>query len=83
VAKAYSGLTDEEIDQLDRWIDSTPSSASVRWRAVDPVHVFELHFEALPEHPPPQRVAVRFPRIAAGAPTRSLPTRTRSRHCAR
>jgi len=84
VAKAYSGLTDEEIDQLDRWIRQHTLERFGPVRAVDPAHVFELHFEGIAESTRHRSgVAVRFPRIARCAPTRNPPTPTRSRRCGR
>jgi DNA ligase-1 len=65
VAKAYSGLTDEEIDRLDRWIRQNTLERFGPVRAVKPEHVFELHFEAIAESPRHKSgIAVRFPRIA-------------------
>lgn len=65
VAKAYSGLTDEEIDQLDRWIRAHTIERFGPVRHVEPVHVFELHFEGIAESSRHRSgVAVRFPRIA-------------------
>ena len=65
VAKAYSGLTDPEIDQLDRWIRQHTLERFGPVRAVEPVHVFELHFEGIAESTRHKSgVAVRFPRIA-------------------
>jgi DNA ligase-1 len=65
VAKAYSGLTDEEIDRLDRWIRQNTRERFGPVRAVEPVHVFELHFEGIAESGRHRSgVAVRFPRIA-------------------
>jgi DNA ligase-1 len=65
VAKAYSGLTDEEIDRLDRWIRQHTVERFGPVRAVEPVHVFELHFEGIAESSRHRSgVAVRFPRIA-------------------
>lgn len=65
VAKAYSGLTDEEIDQLDRWIRAHTVERFGPVRHVEPVHVFELHFEGIAESSRHRSgVAVRFPRIA-------------------
>ncbi|MCA1826041.1 MAG: ATP-dependent DNA ligase [Myxococcales bacterium] len=65
VAKAYSGLTDEEIDELDRWIRQNTLERFGPVRAVKPVHVFELHFEAIAESTRHKSgIAVRFPRIA-------------------
>ena len=65
VAKAYSGLTDEELDQLDRWIRQHTLTRFGPVRQVEPVHVFELHFEGIAESARHKSgVAVRFPRIA-------------------
>jgi len=65
VAKAYSGLTDEEIDRLDRWIRQHTLERFGPVRAVEPIHVFELHFEGIAESTRHRSgVAVRFPRIA-------------------
>jgi DNA ligase 1 len=65
VAKAYSGLTDEELDRLDRWIRQHTVARFGPVRQVEPVHVFELHFEGIAESPRHKGgVAVRFPRIA-------------------
>lgn len=65
VAKAYSGLTDEEIAELDRWIRAHTLERFGPVRAVEPVHVFELHFEAIARSSRHKSgIAVRFPRIA-------------------
>jgi DNA ligase-1 len=65
VAKAYSGLSDEEIDRLDRWIRQNALERFGPVRAVKPVHVFELHFEGIAESSRHKSgIAVRFPRIA-------------------
>jgi DNA ligase-1 len=65
VAKAYSGLTDEELDRLDRWIRQHTVARFGPVRQVEPVHVFELHFEGIAESTRHRSgVAVRFPRIA-------------------
>jgi DNA ligase-1 len=64
VAKAYSGLDDKEIGQLDRWIRAHTTERFGPVRAVEAVHVFELAFEAVQlsgRHK--SGVAVRFPRI--------------------
>ncbi len=65
VAKAYSGLTDEEIDRLDRWIRAHTVERFGPVRHVEPVHVFELHFEGIGRSTRHRSgIAVRFPRIA-------------------
>jgi DNA ligase-1 len=63
-AKAYSGLTDEEIRELDRWIRANTVEKYGPVRHVKPVHVFELGFEGIQVSPRHKSgVAVRFPRI--------------------
>jgi DNA ligase-1 len=65
VAKAYSGLTDEEIARLDRWIRAHTREKFGPVRSVEPVQVFELHFEGIAASPRHKSgVALRFPRIA-------------------
>jgi DNA ligase-1 len=65
VAKAYSGLSDEEIRTLDRWIRDNTIERFGPVRAVKPVHVFELAFEGIGPSPRHRSgVAVRFPRIS-------------------
>lgn len=64
VAKAYSGLADDEILALDRWIRAHTRERFGPVRAVDPVQVFELGFEGVwPSNRHKAGVAVRFPRI--------------------
>jgi DNA ligase 1 len=64
VAKAYSGLSDAEIAELDRWIRSHTLQRFGPVRAVEPSQVFELHFEGLQASTRHKSgVAVRFPRI--------------------
>jgi DNA ligase-1 len=64
VAKAYSGLTNAEIEELDRWIRRHTRERHGPVRVVDPVHVFEIGFEAIaPSARHKSGVAVRFPRM--------------------
>ena len=64
VAKAYSGLTNEEIADMDRWIRRHTVERFGPVRHVEPVHVFELGFEALAKSSRHRSgVAVRFPRM--------------------
>jgi DNA ligase-1 len=64
VAKAYSGLTDQEIDELDRWVRRHTIERFGPVSAVEPVHVFELGFERIaPSTRHKSGVAVRFPRM--------------------
>lgn len=63
-AKAYSGLTDAEIRELDAWIRKNTTEKFGPVRAVTPAHVFELGFEGIQPSPRHKSgVAVRFPRI--------------------
>ena len=63
-AKAYSGLTDDEIRELDRWIRANTLEKFGPVRHVKPLHVFELGFEGIQPSPRHKSgVAVRFPRI--------------------
>ena len=64
VAKAYSGLDDKEIAELDRWIRAHTLERFGPVRAVQPHHVFELGFEAVNASTRHKSgIAVRFPRI--------------------
>ncbi|HEX2571726.1 MAG TPA: ATP-dependent DNA ligase [Polyangia bacterium] len=64
VAKAYSGLDNAEIAELDRWIRGHTRERFGPVRVVDPVHVFELGCERIAPSPRHKSgVAVRFPRI--------------------
>ena len=64
-AKAYSGLDDGEIRELDRWIRRHTRERFGPVRAVEPLQVFELAFEGLqPSGRHRSGIAVRFPRIA-------------------
>ena len=64
VAKAYSGLTNDEIAEMDRWIRRHTVERFGPVRHVEPVHVFELGFEAIAKSARHQSgIAVRFPRM--------------------
>lgn len=63
-AKAYSGLTDEEIRQVDRFIRANTREKFGPVRTVTPELVFELGFEAIQKsNRHKSGIAVRFPRI--------------------
>jgi DNA ligase-1 len=63
-AKAYSGLSDAEIAELDRWIRRHTVERFGPVRHVEPVHVFEIGFEGISRSSRHRSgVAVRFPRI--------------------
>jgi DNA ligase-1 len=63
-AKAYTGLTDVEIRELDAWIRRNTIEKFGPVRSVRPEQVFELAFEGIQRSPRHKSgVAVRFPRI--------------------
>lgn len=65
VAKAYSGLDQQEIEQLDRWIRQHTVERFGPVRSVEPAQVFELAFEGIaPSRRHKSGVALRFPRIS-------------------
>ena len=65
VAKAYSGLSNEEIEQVDRWVRANTLEKFGPVRRVAPAHVFEIAFENVQRSTRHKSgVAVRFPRIA-------------------
>ncbi len=65
IAKAYSGLTDAEIRQVDRFVREHTLEKHGPVRTVTPKLVFELAFEGLQRSTRHRSgIAVRFPRIA-------------------
>lgn len=63
-AKAYSGLTDKEIRQVDKFVRENTKETFGPVRSVAPKLVFELAFEAIQKSSRHKSgVAVRFPRI--------------------
>ena len=64
-AKAYSGLTNEEIDKVDAWVRRNTIERFGPVRKVKPELVFELAFEGIQNSPRHRSgIAVRFPRMA-------------------
>ncbi len=65
IAKAYSGLTDTEINTLNRWIRANTLERFGPVRSVPAEQVFELAFEGINESTRHKSgIALRFPRIA-------------------
>jgi DNA ligase 1 len=65
VGKAYSGLSDAEIREVDRWIRGHVIDRFGPVRAVEPGLVFELAFDGIrPSSRHRSGVALRFPRMA-------------------
>ncbi|MCH8475287.1 MAG: ATP-dependent DNA ligase [Opitutales bacterium] len=63
-AKAYSGLTNKEIQEADRWIKKHTKEKFGPVRTVEPKLVFEIGFEGIyPSKRHKSGLAVRFPRI--------------------
>jgi DNA ligase-1 len=64
VAKAYSGLSNSEISDLDKWIRAHTIEKFGPVRAVEPTQVFELAYEGIAASTRHKSgVALRFPRI--------------------
>jgi DNA ligase-1 len=65
LAKAYSGLTDEEMKKVDQFIRRNTLEKFGPVRTVKPELVFELHFEGIQASSRHKSgIAVRFPRMA-------------------
>jgi len=63
-AKAYSGLDNAEIDELDKWIRRHTIDRFRPVRSVEPSHVFEIGFEGIAKSTRHKSgISVRFPRI--------------------
>ena len=63
-AKAYSGLDNAEIDELDKWIRRHTIDRFGPVRSVEPSHVFEIGFEGIAKSTRHKSgISVRFPRI--------------------
>jgi DNA ligase-1 len=64
-AKAYTGLTDDEIRKVDQFVRRNTLEKFGPVRTVKPELVFELHFEGIqPSSRHKSGIAVRFPRMA-------------------
>lgn len=65
IAKAYSGLTDEEIRRVDAFVRNNTTDRFGPVRAVKPELVFELAFEGIQSSKRHKSgIALRFPRMA-------------------
>ena len=65
IGKAYSGFSDEELLQLDRFIRANTTERFGPVRAVSPMLVFEVAFDALHSSTRHKSgIAMRFPRIS-------------------
>ena len=64
VAKAYSGLTDAELNAMDQWIRKHTLQKFGPVRQVEPLQVFEIGFEGIARsNRHKSGIALRFPRI--------------------
>ena len=64
VAKAYTGLSNDEIAEMDKWIRRHTVERFGPVRHVEPVHVFELGFEGIARSSRHRSgIAMRFPRM--------------------
>ena len=69
VAKAYSGLSNAQITELDRWIRQHTQEKFGPVRSVEPTQVFELAYEGIAASTRHKSgIALRFPRIARRRP---------------
>jgi DNA ligase 1 len=69
VAKAYAGLSNTEITELDRWIRSHTREQFGPVRSVEPTQVFELAYEGIAASSRHKSgIALRFARIARRRP---------------
>lgn len=65
IAKAYSGLSDDEIREVDRFIRTNTERTAGPLRIVRPERVFEIAFEGIRSSTRHRAgIALRFPRIA-------------------
>jgi DNA ligase-1 len=63
-AKAYSGLDNDEINELDKWIRRHTTEKFGPVRSVEPIQVFEIGFEGIAASKRHKSgISVRFPRI--------------------
>ena len=82
VAKAYSGLTNDEIAELDRWIRRHTVERFGPVRHVEPLQVFEWVSRRSPGRPAIDREWQYASRgCCAGDATSRRPRRTGSRRC--
>ena len=66
LGKAYSGLTDEEIEDLTEYFKRTTLSKKRRVHEVEPTIVLEIAFDSInPSKRHNSGLALRFPRIKA------------------
>ncbi len=64
IAKAYSGLTDKEITEVDKWVNDNTIEKFGPVRTVKPELVFEIGFEGIQRSTRHKAgIALRFPRI--------------------
>lgn len=64
-AKAYSGLTDKDFNEITAWVRKNTLQRFGPVRQVRPEHVFELAFEGIQESPRHKSgIALRFPRMS-------------------
>ena len=73
IGKAYSGLTDAELDESGRWFEAHTISRHGRYRVVEPVVVVEIAFDVIMRSTRHRSgFALRFPRIARLRPDKSV-----------
>jgi DNA ligase-1 len=72
--KAYSGLTDDEIREVDRWVKQNTVERFGPVRSVKPELVFEIAFEGIARSSRHKSgIALRFPRIKRWRKDKTVP----------
>jgi DNA ligase-1 len=73
IGKAYSGLTDAELAELQPWFESHTISRHGRYRVVEPAIVLEVAFDVIMRSRRHRSgFALRFPRIARLRPDKTV-----------
>jgi len=82
LTRAYSGLTDEEIEDVDTWIKKNITSSYGPVVEVEPEQVFEIAFQSISKKPTKKAgYTVRFPRIQRIRKTLSIEQADTIRSC--
>jgi DNA ligase-1 len=73
IGKAYSGLTDAELAELQPWFEAHTLSRHGRYRVVEPAIVVEVAFDVIMRSKRHRSgFALRFPRIARLRPDKAV-----------
>lgn len=82
IAKAYSGLTDDEVEELDKWIRGNTVDQFGPVREVKKEQVFEIAFQGIYENEKKKSgFATRFPRMVRWRKTKDVDEADRIQRC--